>query len=706
MARANFPYPPSPADVPDDLTDYSPEYSSRQWTLVTCLMIFLMLYAVLVLASGAMTFGFLLLVGKLHVFALIGALLSGVVFVFLVKGLFKRQRVEKELHIELTEEEQPKLFAFIRQLCDEVGVEEPRKVFVSPEVNAAVMYRTSLVNIVVQPKKDLLIGLGLVNCLTLSEFKAAMAHEFGHFSQGGWVNGYFHVVYRICYDIVVGRDWFDQLIDGLKKAGGWGSAIGYTAGGVVGAFRWTLDKTFGLLAFQRHSVLREQEFHADLVAVSLAGSNAITHCLYRLGFASETFGQAFDDLCKAADHKLYTADIFYHQHAAADLLRKRKKDPTLGKPPVLRTPLEGRKVQVFDPEKDDDPAEQGDYHPANFDREENIKDRFVAADEDTRSAWVLFDDPAELRERVTYKIYRMKLRIPKGSELADPKEVQRFIDDEHAETTYDEKYAGVYDGRLIDPGDLDELNDLIRSEPWDNKRLATVYAKLYADLRGRADEWKETSDELDRVYGESGGAKSKRVRRIIKELEEKLEEQNDWFSSLDRRVYLVFVQMAYRVNENYYYDLIGRYRFHMAMQGIFKTVRDQQRKAHFFVSVGLSQEQVSPDLFAEISHVLRDARKALRNILRDADDINMPAMKNFVAGDRLGDFLLDEELVRELPEHVIQAKWINKLMRQLDGVRTKAQRLHFKSLGGLLALQEKIAVEFLAQHAAPPAAAG
>jgi Zn-dependent protease with chaperone function len=32
-------------------------------------------------------------------------------------------------------------------------------------------------------KKNLQIGLGLVNSLNVSEFKAVMAHEFGHFTQ-------------------------------------------------------------------------------------------------------------------------------------------------------------------------------------------------------------------------------------------------------------------------------------------------------------------------------------------------------------------------------------------------------------------------------------------------------------------------------------------------------------------------------------------
>jgi Zn-dependent protease with chaperone function len=32
-------------------------------------------------------------------------------------------------------------------------------------------------------RKNLQIGIGLVNSVTVSEFKAVLAHEFGHFSQ-------------------------------------------------------------------------------------------------------------------------------------------------------------------------------------------------------------------------------------------------------------------------------------------------------------------------------------------------------------------------------------------------------------------------------------------------------------------------------------------------------------------------------------------
>jgi hypothetical protein len=70
-------------------------------------------------------------------------------------------------------------------------------------------------------------------------------------------------------------------------------------------------------------------------------------------------------------------------------------------------------------------------------------------------------------------------------------------------------------------------------------------------------------------------------------------------------------------------------------------------------------------------------------------------MKNFEEGERLADFLLDQDLIREAGEHGVSGKWVNKLFRQLTQVRDKASRLHFKSLGQILALQEKVADQFL-----------
>ena len=173
MARSNtLPYPASPEDVPDDLTEYPRSYVTQEWLLLACLFVFLLLYFTMVIVSGFLTVWLAIQVARWSLLAIVGSMMSGIIFAFLVKGFFKKNEIEKELQLELKESEHPTLFAFIRQVCEETGAEEPRKMFVSADVNAAVITRTSLINLFVPPKKDMLLGLGLVNCLNLSEFKA------------------------------------------------------------------------------------------------------------------------------------------------------------------------------------------------------------------------------------------------------------------------------------------------------------------------------------------------------------------------------------------------------------------------------------------------------------------------------------------------------------------------------------------------------
>jgi hypothetical protein len=74
-------------------------------------------------------------------------------------------------------------------------------------------------------------------------------------------------------------------------------------------------------------------------------------------------------------------------------------------------------------------------------------------------------------------------------------------------------------------------------------------------------------------------------------------------------------------------------------------------------------------------------------------------MRNFEEGENLADFILEDKLVSEPPLSYVKGKWVEKLLRQLDSVRSRCFRLHWKSVGGILALQEKIAEEWKKQRA-------
>jgi Zn-dependent protease with chaperone function len=703
MADA-IPYPPTPEDVPDDLTDRPPELVRKEWFLLVGLMVFLALYLSAVMLFGFATLWCVVNLGRYHIFAALGFVFFGLTFLMLAKNLFRHFEPEfEEFKIELKERDQPRLHAFVRRICAETGADEPRRIWVIPDVNASAVCPVRLKHLFVHPRYELCLGLGLINCLNLSEFKAVVAHELGHFTQGGFVDNYVMSVRAIIGNICNGRDWFDTFVEWLKNSGAPLAVLGFTLGGMLWVLRGATLGLYHVIGRTEFELARANEFHADLVSASLAGSDAAVQGLFKSKHGDDFFGFALDELRRAADHKLYTADLYFHQHALADLYRRKKKEPKKGIPPKLDGPQAGRKIQVFDPDDEAD-GDPDDYHPSGYEREENIKNEFIEAPIDERTPWVLFDEPASVREKMTQRYYRVVYNVGKSATAADPRTVQKFIDEENAETTYDPKYDGSYDDRIIDPGDLDELNELIQKEPWPDDRLIAVYEKLYSDVGKRSESRAELVKEYDALV-ETGGARGRKARKLLKELETKLEKADEWFHSLDRRVYLVFVQMAYRVRDDYYYELINRYRFQLAIQNFYKSARKHGSLAFVTINLHSGGGPIAEDDFVELMHVLREARSALRKILRDAKELDLPAMKHFEEGDRLADFLLDEEIVKELPETYVKGKWLDKLLRQLGQVMNRTSRLHGKSLGGILKLQEEIASQFQARKVPPIATA-
>jgi hypothetical protein len=123
--------------------------------LLATLTLFFALYLGLLIGSGCLIFWSLRWLGLL---GLPLAFLALVVFLYLLKGFFKSEREGKSLQVEITEADHPRLFAFLRQLCAEVGAPAPHRVFLSPDVNAAAGYEHSLLGLLPPRTRTLLTG--------------------------------------------------------------------------------------------------------------------------------------------------------------------------------------------------------------------------------------------------------------------------------------------------------------------------------------------------------------------------------------------------------------------------------------------------------------------------------------------------------------------------------------------------------------------
>src|SRR5205807_10058326 len=120
--------------------------------------------------------------------------------------------------------------------------------YLSPQVNAGVFYSRSLLDLSYPVRKNLVIGLGLVNALNVNEFKAVLAHEFGHFSQSATALGvYVYTATSILADMVWGRDAWDEILADWCHMDFRVAIFGWILAGVVWALRRVLRGAFRLI---------------------------------------------------------------------------------------------------------------------------------------------------------------------------------------------------------------------------------------------------------------------------------------------------------------------------------------------------------------------------------------------------------------------------------------------------------------------------
>src|SRR5690348_2582185 len=142
------------------------------------------------------------------------------VLYFLFKFLFKSSTVNRSAMKEITEKEHPMLFDFLERVARETQTRFPKKAYVSPHVNAFVFYNSNSWSMFLRVRQNLNIGLGLVNCVRISEFKAIIAHEFGHFSQKSMALGsYVYNVHPIIHDMLFDHPEYEDTLMGFGNIG-------------------------------------------------------------------------------------------------------------------------------------------------------------------------------------------------------------------------------------------------------------------------------------------------------------------------------------------------------------------------------------------------------------------------------------------------------------------------------------------------------
>lgn len=164
----------------------------------------------------------------------------------------------------LDEAVNPELFSLLTATANATGQEMPHEVYLVPEVNAWVTLRGGIMGF--GSRRVMGIGLPLLQILTVSQFRAVLAHEFGHYyggdtSLGPWI-------YKT--RAAIGRT--------IVRVANHSSVLSKP-------FVW-----YGLL-FLRLTlrVSRQQEFSADALAARLVGSRQLSEGLKLIHGAAFAF---------------------------------------------------------------------------------------------------------------------------------------------------------------------------------------------------------------------------------------------------------------------------------------------------------------------------------------------------------------------------------------------------------------------------------
>jgi Zn-dependent protease with chaperone function len=467
-----------PASLINKLAKPTPAYHRHAWLAMAGLAAFVLLYFALAgwfaFTAWRLTFG-ADAGGKEMFWGVIVGLCAAFLAIFMLKAVFFVKHGGADDTLEITPAQQPQLFEFLHRLADKAGAPRPHKVFVSARVNAAVFYDLSLLNLFFPSRKNLEIGLALVNSLTLGEFRAVLAHEFGHFAQramavGRWV----YVAQQIAAHLVARRDKLDDFLRGLSRFDVRIAWVGWILSLIVWSIRSLVDSAFQLVVLSQRALSREMELQADLVAVSLTGSDALIHALHRLQSADDAWSRAVGFVVNEKASGRVTRDVFAVQTQVLSRMGEILNDPAYGRVPPVPDEQPGAH-RLFRAELAQ-PPQMWLTHPLNHVREANAKRHYVSAPIDQRSAWDLFTDAAPLRVAMTAKLLDAADTPPVADEAS-----REALDRQFGREYLASRYRGVYLGRSVVRSAM-HADDLVGALPDDPLvAAASLYPATLAD---------------------------------------------------------------------------------------------------------------------------------------------------------------------------------------------------------------------------------
>lgn len=432
----------------------SPELRRMAMRALASIILFILTYIFLVLFAIGLTLvcgylGYLLVMAYAHwVTFMLGLVLLAIgitVLIFVLKFIFKRTTKTEQLLVEVKAIEEPELFALIEEIVNEVKTNLPKKVYLSPEVNAGVFYESLFFSMFLPVKKNLQIGMGILNTHYTEEFKAVLAHEFGHFSQRSMrLGSYVHNANKVLYNMLYDNDKFERTIEVWGDTFSYFKLAGLIASVVIKGMQAVLKKVYEILNVNYYALSREMEYHADAVATAVAGSRPVIVSLLRMELAETSLNVVYNYHEEKINQGLKPLNLYpQHYFVMNHFAIRRKIEVKNGLPEIDVNNIwksRGSKIVM---------RNQWATHPDIEDRIRRVKAFGTLGKMESNDIAVnILVNKEELQERLTSKIFEHHFIYAKAPQLTDFQQFEADFLSQSSEVFFDERYFGYYDDRL------------------------------------------------------------------------------------------------------------------------------------------------------------------------------------------------------------------------------------------------------------------
>lgn len=694
-------YPPSPARLPEGLTALSSSYQLRAALAVAAIILFFLLFTALVVGTAWLVWIAVVYpmgsINKITILAKLGAIAGSLMlFVFTLKFAFKLKNHVPANRVEIKREKHPRLFAFIERICTETSAPRPRKIHADPDVNAYVAYTNTWLSLLLPVKKDLTIGLGLVSILDRSEFKAVMAHEFGHFAQRSMrIGSYIVSANTIIHDMIYNRDKWDDMLDEWRGAD---IRLSFAAW-IITPIIWLIRKTLGLfyiLLNRLHSSLsREMEFNADKVAVSTSGSEAIISALWKMDEGERHWNATMNSAYMAAQKNMFVKDLYRHNDLAIGRSAEGLREQFAALPADDRggrrhfTTSEHSKVGMYA------------SHPPNDMREASAKRPFVPCEHDTAPAWSLFDDVAGLRESMTSLIYSGYLS-KKPQAWIEEAEFEAFVRAEQAGAELLAEHHGTYNDRFLTIPEQEDLRlataALKGAKRATTREMKESLASLMAPVKEIEQLMRKAQQISEGTTKEAGFAfngKQYGKNSLQAGWDELAKARDEHFNGplkeWDKAYCAAHLLLAEEQGKSQ--DLERRYAQHRALNAIFQRLVGARNFAVTEVQrlqgMGEVSKEIVRGVVQDINARVADANKQIKALANG----HLVPLPNIASTSELQEAIMPGGQIREGSVVMFENGDFGRLMNDLDRAIAHCQRVDSKSIIGVLQAHKELLSE-------------